>query len=168
MAAGSQPPRRSPRVGERDRRFLAPPQPQRLRQGIAALSISLRFCGYDRTAPNALQPRHPSRSGSRDGWAWAVRTALLPSPGSEFHYPGLPWRGGPRLQSSMRSPLVVANPRRLSGRGPRRVPGTEAKSEPRGGGHGFRGGSHGGHPPEPLSQARALRWMRRRETPSSG
>lgn len=95
MAAGSEPPCRSPTAGKRARRFPAPPPPQRLRHCAASLApwssqprqlprVSAVMTKEFADSPIALQPWHSSRKGLQISWAWSVRTTPLVSPGSEF------------------------------------------------------------------------------------
>lgn len=134
VAAGSEPPCRSPRVEKRARRFPAPPPPLLCSPRplvIPAPPTPLRFCRQDRGV------RRPPPSSCNPGTRLWERAPKIARPGAserpKFPYGALPRvGGGPQLQASVRSPRAVANPGSLSGRGPRRVPGTKPKSEKRG------------------------------------
>lgn len=145
VAGGSEPRCWSPRVGKRVRRVSAPPPPQStpprgaLRSPCPLVipdpSTPSRFCrqgsGVSRLLQSPSNPRTPSERTPRClGQQRAHRPPASAS--SEFPYQGLPWGGGPRLQASVRSLRAIANPGCLSGRGPRRVAGTEPKSQKRG------------------------------------
>ena len=175
VAAASEPRCRSPGAGERDGGSPEPPQPKRLgycaapfalghpgpASSLAFLPLRPRFpdCPSRPATPVSLLEKTPRQLG--------LERVHRPSDLSVLNFPtaGCPGGRAP-APASVRSLRAVANPRRLSGRCHRRVPGTEPKSETRGAPMdlGGRGKAMGGTPSEPLSQARALRWKRHRET----
>lgn len=149
MAAGSEPRCWSPRAEKRVRRFSAPPPPQSIPPlRCAPLSLwspqtrllprvsAIRAVEFP-DCPNRPAPPAPPRRGLRDIWARSELTAPQHLPVQNFPTRGCLGGRAP-APTSVRSRRAIANPGSLSGRGPRRVAGTEPKSQKRGP-HRFRG-----------------------------